>query len=212
VIFVALPGTVAGLWCVTSLDTIERIDRLHGIVRVTRAKRIERVDGVQRLGRVHDRGVFMRCAKLILVTVVCLAAASMARPLKLHAAEPLQAIVESYLQIHSQLVTDKTDGVKAAAGAIVKQAASMGANGAAIGKAATAVASAADLKTTRQAFGPLSDAVIAAVSASGPATKKELGLKLAFCPMVNRSWLQKEDKIRNPYYGSTMLVCGEMRA
>jgi hypothetical protein len=151
----------------------------------------------------------MRCAKLICVTVVCFAAASVARLPE--AAEPLKAIVASYLQIHSQLITDKTDGVKAAAGEIVKQAESMGANGAAIGKAATAIASAADLKTARQAFGPLSEAVIAAVSASGPATKKELGVKLAFCPMVNRSWLQKEDKIRNPYYGSTMLECGEIK-
>jgi len=155
----------------------------------------------------------MRCAKLVCVTVVGLAAVSMARPVgaTLHVAEPLTAIIESYLQIHGQLTTDKTDGVKAAAAAIVKQAETMGANGAAIGKAAAAVASAADLKAARQAFGPLSDAVIAAVSASGPATSKELGLKLAFCPMVNRSWLQKDEKIRNPYYGSTMLECGEIK-
>jgi hypothetical protein len=155
----------------------------------------------------------MRCTKLLFVTVVCLAAVSVARPLEAnrHVAEPLKAIVESYLQIHGQLIIDKTDGVKTSANAIVKQAEAMGATGTAIGKAAAAVASAADLRAARQAFGPLSDAVIAAVSASGPATSKELGLKLAFCPMVNRSWLQKEDKIRNPYYGSTMLECGEIK-
>ena len=29
--------------------------------------------------------------------------------------------------------------------------------------------------------------------------------------MVKRSWLQKDEKIRNPYYGSTMLECGEFK-
>ena len=127
------------------------------------------------------------------------------------AAEPLATIVESYLQIHAQLIADKTDGVKPAAAAIVKQAEAMGAGGAAIGKAATAVSAAKDLKAAREAFGPLSDAVKAAVDASGPATAKTLNLKLAFCPMVNRSWLQKEEKLRNPYYGSAMLECGEFK-
>jgi hypothetical protein len=29
--------------------------------------------------------------------------------------------------------------------------------------------------------------------------------------MVNRSWLQKGEKIRNPFYGSAMLTCGEIK-
>ena len=127
------------------------------------------------------------------------------------AAEPLKNIVESYLQIHAQLSADKTDAVKPAATEIARHADAMGPGGAAIAKAATAVAAARDLKTAREAFGPLSEAVRAAVDASGPATAKELGLKLAFCPMVNRSWLQKDEKIRNPYYGSAMLECGEFK-
>ena len=150
----------------------------------------------------------MRCALRVCVTVVGLASVFMVQPTR--AAEPLKAIIESYLQIHSQLISDKIDGVKAAATEIAKQAGSMGTSGAAIAKAAASIAAAADLKGTRQAFGPLSDAVIAA-AASDPALSKELSLKVAFCPMVNRSWLQKEDKVRNPYYGSTMLECGEIK-
>ena len=57
--------------------------------------------------------------------------------------------------------SDKTDGVKPAAAAIVKQAETMGSGGAAIAKAAATVAAASDFKTAREAFGPLSDAVIA---------------------------------------------------
>ena len=36
-------------------------------------------------------------------------------------------------------------------------------------------------------------------------------MKIAYCPMVRQSWLQKDEKIRNPYYGSTMLECGEFK-
>lgn len=40
--------------------------------------------------------------------------------------------------------------------------------------------------------------------------KKELkGLMKASCPMANANWIQKEGKIANPYYGSSMLECGE---
>jgi hypothetical protein len=51
--------------------------------------------------------------------------------------------------------------------------------------------------------------VIAAAKAEG---WSDLGdVKLTYCPMVKASWLQKEDKIRNPYYGSTMLECGQFK-
>ena len=127
------------------------------------------------------------------------------------ASEPLKAIIASYLEIHGKLVTDKTDGIKPPAEAIQKQAAAMGASGTAIAKAAAAVVASTDLKTAREAFGGLSDAVIAAARADGPATMKELNAKVAFCPMVNRSWVQTDEKIRNPYYGSLMLECGEFK-
>jgi hypothetical protein len=153
-----------------------------------------------------------RNAKRLGVLFLCASALFSAAPIAItSAAEPLKTIVESYLRIHAQLAADKTDGVKPAATEIVKQAEAMGSGGAAIAKAAGSVAAAGDLKTAREAFGPLSDAVKAAVDASGPASAKELGLKLAFCPMVNRSWLQKEEKLRNPYYGSAMLECGEFK-
>jgi Cu(I)/Ag(I) efflux system membrane fusion protein len=76
-------------------------------------------------------------------------------------------------------------------------------------KAAKAVSAAADIGAAREAFGPLSDAVIAAARAEG---FKDLGdVKVAFCPMVKKSWLQKGDEIRNPYFGSAMSTCGEIK-
>jgi Cu(I)/Ag(I) efflux system membrane fusion protein len=76
-------------------------------------------------------------------------------------------------------------------------------------KAAKAVAAATDIKAAREAFGPLSDAVIAAAKAEG--WKDLSDVKLAYCPMVKQSWLQKEEKIHNPYYGTAMATCGEFK-
>lgn len=40
--------------------------------------------------------------------------------------------------------------------------------------------------------------------------KKELkGLITASCPMANGKWIQKNSSLKNPYYGKSMLECGE---
>jgi hypothetical protein len=121
----------------------------------------------------------------------------------------MKAVVGSYLQIQTQLASDKIDGIKAPASAIAAAADAMGESGAAIAKAAKTIGAASDIKSAREAFGPLSDAVIAASQKEG---WKDLGdVKVTYCPMIRRSWLQKEEKIRNPYYGSSMLECGEFK-
>ena len=125
------------------------------------------------------------------------------------ASETTKAIVGSYLEIQAQLAIDRIDGIKAPAAAIAARAEALGDGGAAMAKAAKAMAASTDIKVAREAFAALSDAVIAAARAEG---WKDLGdTRLAFCPMVKRSWLQKGEKIRNPYFGSTMLECGELK-
>lgn len=125
------------------------------------------------------------------------------------ASEALTAVVASYLEIQAQLAADKVEGIEASATALSTAAASLGKPGDAIVAAARGLGQAADLEAAREAFGPLSDAVIAAAKAEG--WKGLDDVKLAYCPMVNRSWLQKGDSIRNPYYGSAMLTCGETK-
>jgi len=124
----------------------------------------------------------------------------------LRASDAMEAIVRSYLDVQSRLASDKVEGIAPAARAIAAQAARMGEGGAAIAKSAQALEQAADIKAARKAFGDLSDAVIAAAKAEG--WKDLPDVKVAFCPMANRSWIQKEDSIRNPYYGTSMLTCG----
>lgn len=119
-------------------------------------------------------------------------------------------IVEAYLEIHSVLASDRVDGVKGHARTIAAQARALGKEGADLATAAAAVESAADVKAARDAFGPLSEAVIARVKAD-PAFEAGSKLRLAYCSMADASWLQRGEQIRNPYYGSQMLTCGELR-
>jgi hypothetical protein len=40
--------------------------------------------------------------------------------------------------------------------------------------------------------------------------KKEMeGLQKATCPMAEAKWVQKKGELANPYYGKSMLTCGE---
>jgi hypothetical protein len=122
----------------------------------------------------------------------------------------LRAVVRSYLEIQTHLAADRFAEVRAPASTLAAQAAALGKNGEAIAKAAAALQSAADLAAAREAFGPLSDAVIARVQADG-SPEALSDLRLGYCPMAKRSWLQREEQVRNPYYGKGMLTCGELK-
>jgi hypothetical protein len=140
---------------------------------------------------------------VLLTTVLMLAGAA------IQGSESLKAIVSSYLTIQSQLAADKIDGIKAPARSIAAQATAMGDAGADIAKAAGNLENATDIERARDAFSALTEAVMAAGKAEG--WKDVEGVRLAFCPMVNRSWLQKEERIQNPYYGKSMLTCGTFK-
>ena len=149
--------------------------------------------------------------KLVPCVVLLIAAVAGAATLSARQApDPTREIVKSYLEIQAQLAGDRTDGLKAPSRAIAAQAAAVGPSGATLAKAAAAIEGAADITAAREAFGPLSDAVIARVQADG-SKEAAADLKIAYCPMVKKSWLQREDQVRNPYYGAQMLTCGELK-
>ncbi|MGJ8653172.1 MAG: DUF3347 domain-containing protein [Opitutaceae bacterium] len=79
-------------------------------------------------------------------------------------------------------------------------------------KSATAVHSAADLKVARVAFLALSAEFQSLVEHVG--TTGKVPLFVAHCPMAfggkGGSWIQGNDKVLNPYYGSMMLHCGSV--
>jgi hypothetical protein len=127
----------------------------------------------------------------------------------LHAGDALLTMLDPYFRIQAALSDDKTDGVMADAAAIATAAKALGEPGAPIVKAADVLAHAADLGAARMAFGQLSDAVIA-FSESTKADTGE-GVNAMYCPMVKKQWLQKGEKISNPYYGKSMSTCGEKK-
>lgn len=115
-------------------------------------------------------------------------------------------LAQPYLHIQLALANDSMDGVADAAQRIVKEAAKLGATAKSIGTAAASISAAADINSARAVFGPLSDALIT--------YGEEIGfgdLKVAYCPMVRKSWVQENGAILNPFYGSMMLNCGEFR-
>ena len=125
-----------------------------------------------------------------------------------HAGDPLTSMLDPYFRIQSALSDDKIDGLKDDALAIKTAATSLGEPGAKIAVAAEALSAAADLGAARAAFGTLSDAVVAYSEKTKAAGD---GVHTMYCPMVGKQWLQKGEKVSNPYYGKAMLSCGEKK-
>ena len=120
------------------------------------------------------------------------------------AAMSTAAILEAYSTIHQALNADHLTGVAQAAGTIATESAKAGDAFAPVRAAAVTMQGAADLAAARAAMGPLSDALIA-LSRAGTTLD---GVKPANCPMARKYWLQRGDKIQNPYYGQSMSDCG----
>ena len=146
----------------------------------------------------------------VLLGVAVHAAQKPAAPAAPPSGDVTRAIVKTYLEVQAALAADRFEDVKGPARSLASQAAALGREGADLAKAATAFAAAADIAAARTAFAPLSDAVIARVK-SDKSSDAASGLKLGYCPMVRQSWLQNGDQVRNPYYGTRMLTCGELK-
>ena len=126
-----------------------------------------------------------------------------------HAASPLDGALKQYIIIQTALAGDSLKGVPEAANALAAAAKeSAGALPDATVTQAEALAKTSDIKAARAALKPLSDTLIAVLRAQ----KEKTGHYYeAFCPMANAAWIQADKKIANPYFGASMLTCGEIR-
>ena len=74
------------------------------------------------------------------------------------------------------------------------------------------IANSTDLKVQRAAFTPLSSDIIALMKTTDIESGK---MYVNFCPMANDGkggyWLSSNNEIKNPYYGKSMLKCGEVK-
>lgn len=63
-----------------------------------------------------------------------------------------------------------------------------------------------DIGSLRTAFKPLSEEIIKGTLPDG--------YTVVFCPMADKGqgahWVQKDEEVRNPYFGSAMLTCGSI--
>ena len=147
--------------------------------------------------------------KNIAVTLIALLSIITASQAQDQASTPLQTVLEQYVKIQTALAADSLKGIPEAATAIAAAAKeSTGTLPEATASQAEAVAKATDIKAARAAFKPLSTTLIAAANTP----KEKTGHYYeAFCPMANAAWIQTDKKVANPYYGASMLTCGEIR-
>lgn len=125
------------------------------------------------------------------------------------AAELPAGLLDPYLRVQVALAADTIEGVTQEAGAIAQAATGLGQPAAKLADAASKLEGAGDLKAARSAFGDVSDALLAYAEATGATPPADV--KTVVCAMAHKPWLQKGDTVTNPYYGSEMLRCGEIK-
>ncbi len=132
--------------------------------------------------------------------------------------EKMQPVLTEYLKIADRLASDKTDGVVDAAKKLNDFAANLSPSLVTgeqasryknipgnISDSAKKMAQAKNITAMRSTLVDLSKPIVRWASMSKPS-----GINVVYCSMTPGAWLQKGARIRNPYYGSKMLTCGEI--
>ena len=134
---------------------------------------------------------------------------------------PMIPVVHAYINIQESLAGDHLQGVHQAARKILANLGPLknhsSSTDSTTSKAhlyqqlqshAKALLTVTNLKATRATFYELSYTIT-----TWAASAKPNGFTLAFCPMAQggegAGWLQKKGPLRNPYFGSSMLECGQ---
>jgi hypothetical protein len=114
---------------------------------------------------------------------------------------PVLEAFEHYELVRIALSADSLSDAAPHAKALADKAEAAG--GAAAKKAADALAAAKDIEDARKQFGELSAILVPLFQAEAiPGTSAYM------CPMKQKPWMQRGDKMANPYYGKAMLTCG----
>lgn len=125
--------------------------------------------------------------------------------------DKLNAIYQHYIDLTTSLVNGDMAEAKIAANAIELGAKELS-NGTALAALAAKIGAAVDIDVQRTIFSDLSNDFIAKVKGSG-LTSGEIYVE--YCPMAlndkGASWLSNQKDIKNPYFGDSMLTCGEVK-
>ena len=125
-----------------------------------------------------------------------------------HDSIDLTPIVEPYLRIQQSLQADDFGSIHDHGRAISVAAQRFGVSAHDLESAATELESTTDVSTARAVFGKISDALIALAKGSSAAIGADI--RIAFCPMAQKHWLQRGEEVQNPFYGQQMLTCGRI--
>ena len=125
---------------------------------------------------------------LLLTTLATFAAVSSPRAADLTTEE--KQFLAGYEKVRAALSADDIAAAKSAA----KE----------LGEAGAEIANTSSLKDARSAFEKLSSRATTIVAG-------QTGYFVMYCPMLKKDWVQTSDKPSNPYYGKTMLNCGELK-
>lgn len=125
----------------------------------------------------------------------------------------VENILDQYFRIHASLAKDTTQGVDDAAQKIGQLASTAGVVDPQVQKLLLQLQKAAsqiqgkDLKLAREQFFELSKPLLVYLNQyySG---KRDF--YRYYCDMAKKGWIQPFKEVRNPYYGSAMLTCGEL--
>lgn len=127
--------------------------------------------------------------------------------------QQLSQLLSSYYNIKNALVTGDANSAASNAELFLKTANTIDfkviseGNVHILSKDAGKISSTKDLKKQREYFVDLSSNM-ATVAKSLKLVNQPIYLQ--YCPMKKAAWLSSEKLIRNPYYGSSMLTCGEV--
>jgi len=120
-------------------------------------------------------------------------------------------LVTAYLDVQAALTRNELEIAKRRIAAVADAAgaAGMPVPSPDIAKTAADMADAGSLEAFRAAFEPLSHSVQTLVEAAPPTAEATATLYRAYCPMVDKPWLQAGEAVRNPY-APYMLSCGSI--
>lgn len=117
-------------------------------------------------------------------------------------AQPIPAVLDNYFKIQAALASDSLTGVPEAAQASAKLVTGN------VAAQAEVLAKAKDLAAARDSFKLWSTSLIASLEKQPAQTGPYYEF---YCPMAKASWLQKDKTVKNPYLGTEMPTCGELK-
>lgn len=111
-------------------------------------------------------------------------------------------LLSAYAKIADALAADDLSGAKAAAGVLADHAGMAGQKR--MADQSGGISKAANISAAREQFKTLSLSV-------EPLAVGVDGYSVMTCAMAKADWVQTAGDVRNPYYGKSMLSCGEVK-